>query len=109
MSGSHSRCKISKTLLHERGIDISYETVRFWWNRFGPMFASEIRRKRVQKLRAFSKWQWHVDEVFLIPLVHYMFYFFVVTFADPTDADTAALVGWSTTLATDFKTTAGSW
>ena len=21
-------------LLHERGIDISYETVRFWWNRF---------------------------------------------------------------------------
>ena len=65
MSGSHSRCKISKTLLHERGIDISYETVRFWWNRFGPMFASEIRRKRVQKLRAFSKWQWHVDEVFV--------------------------------------------
>ena len=52
-------------LLHERGIDVSYETVRFWWNRFGPMFASEIRRKRVQKLRAFSKWQWHVDEVFV--------------------------------------------
>ena len=25
-------------LLHERGIDISYETVRAWWNRFGPMF-----------------------------------------------------------------------
>ena len=33
-------------LLHERGIDVSYETVRYWWNRFGPMFASEIRRKR---------------------------------------------------------------
>ena len=31
-------------LLHERGIDISHETVRFWWNRFGPMFAAEIRR-----------------------------------------------------------------
>ena len=30
-------------LLHERGIDISHETVRFWWNRFGPMFAAEIR------------------------------------------------------------------
>ncbi len=29
------------------------------------MFASEIRRKRVQKLRAFSKWKWHVDEVFV--------------------------------------------
>ena len=23
-------------LLHERGIDISHETVRFWWQRFGP-------------------------------------------------------------------------
>ena len=30
-------------LLHERGIEISYETVRNWWNRFGPLFASEIR------------------------------------------------------------------
>jgi putative transposase len=27
-------------LLHERGIDVSHETVRYWWNRFGPMFAS---------------------------------------------------------------------
>ena len=32
-------------LLHERGIDISYETVRAWWNRFGPMFAADIRKK----------------------------------------------------------------
>ena len=39
-------------LLFERGIDICYETVRFWWNRFGPMFAAEIRRKRVQRMRA---------------------------------------------------------
>ncbi|NOD93630.1 IS6 family transposase [Ruegeria sp. HKCCD4884] len=52
-------------LLHERGIDVSHETVRYWWNRFGPMFASEIRRKRVQQLRAYSKWKWHVDEVFV--------------------------------------------
>jgi putative transposase len=29
-------------LLHERGIDISYETVRFWWNRFGLLFAAAI-------------------------------------------------------------------
>ena len=29
-------------LLAERGIDICHETVRFWWNRFGPMFAAEI-------------------------------------------------------------------
>ncbi|CUH46305.1 hypothetical protein RUA4292_00470 [Ruegeria atlantica] len=27
--------------LHELGIEISHETVRFWWNRFGPMFAAE--------------------------------------------------------------------
>uniref|UniRef100_UPI003B5179AD IS6 family transposase n=1 Tax=Roseovarius indicus TaxID=540747 RepID=UPI003B5179AD len=52
-------------LLHERGVDVSYEAIRYWWNRFGPSFASEIRRRRVQKLRAFSTWQWHVDEVFV--------------------------------------------
>ena len=52
-------------LLHERGINISHETVRFWWNRFGPLFAAEIRRQRVQKLRAHSNWQWHLDEVFV--------------------------------------------
>ena len=33
-----------EALFFERGIDICHETVRFWWNRFGPMFASEIRR-----------------------------------------------------------------
>ena len=35
-------------LLFERGIDICHETVRLWWNRFGPMFAGEIRRKPVR-------------------------------------------------------------
>ena len=38
-------------LLHERGIDISHETVRFWWNRFGPMFAAEIRKRRIHQYR----------------------------------------------------------
>jgi putative transposase len=52
-------------LLHERGIDISHETVRFWWNRFGPLFAAEIRRSRVKRMRAYSNWQWHLDEVFV--------------------------------------------
>lgn len=52
-------------LLHERCIDVSHETIRFWWNRFGPLFASEIRRNRVQRLRAYSNWQWHLDEVFV--------------------------------------------
>jgi putative transposase len=52
-------------LLHERGIDISHETVRAWWDRFGPMFAAEIRKRRVQQHRSFSCWRWHLDEVFV--------------------------------------------
>ena len=52
-------------LLFERGIDICHETVRFWWNRFGPMLASEIRRQRVSRMRGFRHWRWHVDEVFV--------------------------------------------
>jgi hypothetical protein len=51
--------------LHKRGIEISYETVRFWWNRFGPMFAAEIRRNRVSRIRGYSNWQWPLDEVFV--------------------------------------------
>jgi putative transposase len=52
-------------LLHERGIDICHETVRLWWNRFGPMFAAEIRRKRVQAMRQHTHWRWHLDEVYV--------------------------------------------
>ena len=52
-------------LLHERGIELSHETVRYWWNRFGPMFAAEIRRKRASRLRAWPLWQWHLDEMFV--------------------------------------------
>lgn len=51
--------------LHERGIEISHEAVRFWWNRFGPMFAAEIRRNRASQMRAHSNWRWHLDEVFV--------------------------------------------
>ena len=52
-------------LLHERGIDICYETVRFWWNRFGPTFAAEIKKKRSAQMRAGMQWRWHLDEVFV--------------------------------------------
>jgi putative transposase len=52
-------------LLAERGIDICHETVRHWWNRFGPMFAAEIRKKRIHATRSFSNWRWHLDEVFV--------------------------------------------
>jgi len=51
-------------LLHERGINICHETIRYWWNRFGPMFAAEIRKRRVQS-HAYSNWRWHIDEVFV--------------------------------------------
>ena len=52
-------------LLHERGIDVCHESVRHWWNRFGPMFASEIRKKRSQSMRQSPQWRWHLDEVFV--------------------------------------------
>jgi putative transposase len=52
-------------LLAERGIDISHETVRYWWNRFGPLFASDIRRQRVSSMRGFRQWRWHLDEMYV--------------------------------------------
>jgi putative transposase len=46
-------------LLFERG------SVRLWWNRFGSMFAAEIRWGRAGNLRAVPQWRWHLDEVFV--------------------------------------------
>jgi putative transposase len=51
-------------LLHERGIDITHEAVRFWWDRFGTILAVEIRRNRVQAMRSFRHRRWQLDEVF---------------------------------------------
>jgi putative transposase len=52
-------------LLAERGIDISHETIRFWWDRFGPMLAAEIRKRRVAHMRGYPQWRWRLDEVFV--------------------------------------------
>ena len=52
-------------LLAERGIDICHETVRIWWNRFGPLFAADINRQPISRMRGFRHWRWHVDEVFV--------------------------------------------
>jgi putative transposase len=52
-------------LLFERGIDICHETVRLWWNRFGPMFAGDIRRQRVSRMKGFTQWRWHLDEMYV--------------------------------------------
>jgi putative transposase len=51
-------------LLHERCIDVSHETIRYWWQRFGPMFASEIRKRRTEGMKS-SHWKWHLDEIFV--------------------------------------------
>ena len=52
-------------LLHERGIDTTHETIRYWWNRFGQIFSAEIRRNRTAAMRAFRHRRWHLDEVFV--------------------------------------------
>jgi len=31
-------------LLHDRGVDVSYESVRYWWNSFGMKFSCEIKK-----------------------------------------------------------------
>ncbi|MFD0981129.1 IS6 family transposase [Tropicimonas aquimaris] len=49
-------------LLHERGVDISHETVRYWWHRFGPLFAAKIRKRRIEGMRS-SHWRWNLDEM----------------------------------------------
>ena len=38
-------------LLYERGVDLCHETVRFWWNPFGPMLQGDIRRQRISRMK----------------------------------------------------------
>ena len=38
--------------------------MRYGWNRFGPLFAAEIRTRRVHH-GSYSNWRWHLDEVFV--------------------------------------------
>jgi putative transposase len=45
-------------LLAERGLDVSYETIRRWVLKFGPLFARELRRRRHRPTS-----QWHLDEM----------------------------------------------
>ena len=48
-------------LLAERGLDVSYETVRRWVLKFGPLFARELRRRRPRPTS-----RWHLDEMAVI-------------------------------------------
>jgi putative transposase len=50
--------------LHERGVDVSDESVRYWWHRFGSQFASQVKKRRAGGMQA-SNWKWHLDEVFV--------------------------------------------
>src|SRR3546814_15545950 len=52
-------------LLYVVGMDICHEAVRLGWNRFGPLFAGEIRRQRASHMRGFRQWRWHLDEVYV--------------------------------------------
>jgi putative transposase len=52
-------------LLAERGIDICHETVRLRWNRFGPLFAGDIRRQWTSRMRGFRHWRWPLDEIYV--------------------------------------------
>jgi putative transposase len=52
-------------LLFERGIDVCHETVRLWWNRFGPLFAADIRWQRANRMRGFQHWRWHLDDMYV--------------------------------------------
>jgi putative transposase len=49
-------------LLHERGVDICHETVRYWWNKFGPMFAREIHKKLMHPIANHSNWKCETSE-----------------------------------------------
>ena len=47
-------------LLAERGVPVSYETVRRWVNHFGPKIAADLRKRRLKPHTT-----WHLDEVYL--------------------------------------------
>ena len=50
-------------LLYGRRIDMTHESVRFWGERFGPLFARTIKRQRASFMRQHPQWRWHVDEM----------------------------------------------
>ena len=47
-------------LMAERGIVLTYETIRQWCQKFGQQYANHLRRRRAQ-----TGDKWHLDEVFL--------------------------------------------
>jgi transposase-like protein len=51
----------AEDLLAERGLDVSYETIRRWVLKFGPLFARELAHRRPHPTS-----RWHLDEMAVI-------------------------------------------
>ena len=52
-----SYCDVEE-LLVQRGLDVSYESIRRWVRKFGPAIARRLRRRRPR-----PSLRWHLDEV----------------------------------------------
>lgn len=50
--------RLVEEMLLERGIGVSYETIRRWGRKFGPEYARRLRRKQANRHDI-----WHLDEV----------------------------------------------
>ena len=50
----------AEDLLAQRGVTVTYETIRQWCQRFGPVYARQLRRRRGRMGDT-----WHLDEVFV--------------------------------------------
>ena len=54
-------------LLHERGVDVTFESVRYWWHRFGYSGRKKADQKErpssVGEMQSVANWKWHLDEV----------------------------------------------
>ena len=50
-------------LLHERGVGLRYEPIRYWWHRCDFQFARQIEKRRAGGLQS-GNWNWRLDEFF---------------------------------------------
>ena len=45
-------------IVHDRGVDVCHETIRFWLNRFGPVFGNDLKFRATKP----SIWKWHLTQ-----------------------------------------------
>ena len=92
-------------LLHKRGVDVSYESVRYWWHRFGSKFASEIKKRRAGGMQS-SNWKRHLCYIFnaLARLSNSPLFFvkyFVVRLFGPSEVGSGAAYDLKTAVRVD--------